>query len=103
MNARHTPGPWAVYPSNGGDPIIGPAATDDGRFAIARAYFPNYSPDGIVAARREVDANARLIAAAPELLAACEQAEYWLAHDDGSAEPVEMLRVLRAALAKVQP
>jgi len=45
---------------------------------------------------------AALIAAAPELLALCEAAEFWLSESkpgDG-VTPDEMLRELRAALAK---
>ena len=45
----------------------------------------------------EVIANARLIAAAPELLEACKKAEGWLS-GWASAEPY--IDVLRAAIAK---
>lgn len=84
MTASNTPGPWVADD----DTIKGARA--DGYPLVAQLIHGTAS-------------DARLIAAAPDLLEACEQAEYWLAHDDGSAEPVEMLRVLRAALAKVQP
>lgn len=42
------------------------------------------------------------IAAVPDLLEACEQAEHWLSQSDRSIDPEEMLRVLRAAIAKAQ-
>ena len=48
-------------------------------------------------------ANGRLCAAAPELLEACEQAEFWLSDEDAygvNTKPNEILRVLRAAIAK---
>ncbi len=68
--------------------------------ATERAAHPIYGgciTDG------EALANARLIAAAPELLLACQQAEHWLAAElehPGDAKPDEILRVLRAAIAK---
>lgn len=68
MSAKHTPGPWKVW--HGGGP-------NDGYFTIgsdmehrggivAEYTVPAPRPDG------EVQANARLIAAAPDLLAACQ-------------------------------
>lgn len=64
----HTPGPWAVrehwadegsfevYPTRGGDP-------DFGKWS-ALAEIPEYGPDDAP----EAEANAHLIAAAPDLL-----------------------------------
>lgn len=70
--AKHTPGPWAT----------------DGRFIVqeveGRSFWPgqpfiadcaisgSYKPDGTTAA------NARLIAAAPDLLEACKRALPWV-------------------------
>ena len=95
MDIKHTPGPWAVFQND----------SDEERLDINSlhpsgkgAFFVAETIGGL--ADGEMEANARLIAAAPDLLQACEQAEHWLDHDDGSAEPAEMLRVLRAAIAK---
>jgi hypothetical protein len=57
--ARHTPGPW-TYPGGTGNLIGGPD-----RLRIADLGGLERSPD-------ERQANARLIAAAPDLLAACK-------------------------------
>ena len=57
----HTPGPWAVYAGKGkhGERFIINETSD---FVAAAQDFNSYDRDD------EVDANARLIAAAPELL-----------------------------------
>jgi len=60
--ARHTPGPW-TYPGGTGNFVGGPD-----RLRIADLGGLERSPE-------ERQANARLIAAAPDLLAACIQAE----------------------------
>lgn len=59
MNAKHTPGPWMQAPLSPTDVIA------DDRLMIAMA---REGMNGI--AREQAAANARLIAAAPELLAA---------------------------------
>ena len=58
--SKHTPGPW--FATKGRDVMAGDRV-------ICTAYVPNDSGD-----RDEAQANARLIAAAPALLAALEQA-----------------------------
>jgi hypothetical protein len=57
--ARHTPGPW-TYPGGTGNLIGGPD-----RLRVADLGGLERSPD-------ERQANARLISAAPDLLAACK-------------------------------
>ena len=66
--SAHTPGPWAVT-TVGSCHGIHPAASDNERDDICRITPHNYHPDGWPAAKGEAEANARLIAAAPELLA----------------------------------
>lgn len=63
--SKHTPGPWAVMPPLGpGDMAVQSAHVNaGGNFYVA--VLPN-SP------HEESDANAHLIAAAPDLLAACK-------------------------------
>ena len=55
----HTPGPWIIHP--------------DGDLVTAK-FDPQYGSDGVawVIKRPEYKANARLIAAAPQLLEACK-------------------------------
>lgn len=75
--AEHTPGPWAVLPEECDKPYIRVRGTRlGGRYKIANVLTPVYegAPD------READetrANARLIAAAPDL-AQRTAAVYWL-------------------------
>lgn len=58
---EHTPGPWKID----GTYIVNPLGdTPKGHYSIAECSFHN-------GARAECDANARLIASAPDLLAAC--------------------------------
>ena len=70
--SKHTPGPWAVNPQTRGDADISVYAIlgSGNPHWIARAYGggPLAPPSPVTAA------NARLIAAGPDLLAACEAA-----------------------------
>lgn len=66
--SKHTPGPWKIVKSKFGDLSI----------------------------KSEVEANARLIAAAPELLEACKRA---FDQTDKDARPADW-EMLRAAIAK---
>ena len=64
-NAKHTPGPWHVGDRN---MLLGTYIRDENGFCVAVANTPNNER------ARYIDeaANSRLIAAAPELLAALE-------------------------------
>lgn len=90
---KHTPGPWKVKQGLGAPDIVSKERL------VARALYHMGSED------REVDSNARLIAAAPELLAACEAAHDWLTQFCEHAPIVfggetELAEQLLAALAK---
>ena len=89
----HTSGPWAVT-TVGSCHGIHPAASDNERDDICRITPHNYHPDGWPAAKGEAEANARLIAAAPELLAALEVIAL------GNTDPDQMVEIARAAIAK---
>lgn len=101
----HTPGPWRVEvgkdnlngstddPVYGG--IYGGVTRDDSMgWAIARVWsdYPNY------------EADARLIAAAPDLLDACERAERLFDSEplSFSAEHISELAAIREALRKAK-
>jgi hypothetical protein len=68
MSAAHTPGPWAFYtePQPNGCPIVGTR----GLMVAMLAHSINYDDQ-----RETALANARLIAAAPRLLAALQMAK----------------------------
>lgn len=70
----HTPGPWVVHES-GGFCYIRPADHEPGVMAVAQVCKrPNY----------EQKPNARLISAAPEMLAALERLQAILCDPDGN-------------------
>lgn len=90
MGASHTPGPWASVQSNGVK--NGVIAVDDDandQFYIGKMSGP------------DAEANARLIATAPELLEALEEAVQWDSHDSEGV-PAVWLEKARAALAKAR-
>lgn len=103
-----TPGPWTILT------VAGPVPADqrndraimDGDGQIIAEAFHRVGPDDWA----PVEANARLIAAAPDLLAAAELAYKYLAADpptdDAAGDAWECwsasLIVLRAAIAKAQ-
>ena len=81
--SKHTPGPWGVTRLQGVEYVT----IDGGRVSVAR-----------VSALKTGEANARLIAAAPELLAALELA--LIAIDEDAAPKVAGMA--RAAIAKAR-
>lgn len=102
MTTQHTPGPWAVT-TVGSCHGIHPAASDNERDDICRVAPHNYHPNGWQAAKGEAEANARLIAAAPDLLAALE---WWIVQmqndscDDMGKLLDDMTDKARAAITK---
>lgn len=72
---KHTKGPWKILPEDHDKPYIRIRGTQLGmRWKIANVLIPNDTwPEYDVI---ETRANATLIAAAPELLAACRKALY---------------------------
>ena len=92
----HTPGPWAI-----GDWHEAPV--------VAMPLLFNARSDTVVVAPREplpeeVAANLRLIAAAPELLAACEAALEYAPHGEmcNAGECHCWQRFMRAAVSKAK-
>lgn len=87
--AKFTPGPWCLFPIETG-------------WIVNQVGAPGYvcTLPSVSHRAAECAANARLIAAAPDLLEACKQAEAWLS-GWASAEPY--LSIIRAAIAKAAP
>src|SRR5690606_804850 len=93
MTTKHTPGPWAVRY----DYVVQAPSFDDGRLA------PVAQPYGVNSDGTDLFANARLIAAAPELLAALTEAEVFMAGFEGDElqDGIDAkLQQARAAIAK---
>lgn len=94
--SKHTPGPWSAEPDAiGGDTAVVEALSKDRRY-VRREICHVLLDDSDQKSRNLDKANLLLIAAAPDLLAACENALEWLACD----EPEEAIVVIRAAIAK---
>lgn len=116
MSAAHTPGPWTKAERLNGPwwhissgHTIGGEQCKSGRQAVASVH--GESKSGSVAYAEMFEANARLIAAAPELLHALEVAEQFMAiASDWNIDEAEIngemrstyewLDVVRAAIAK---
>lgn len=94
----HTPGPWA-YDADSKEVFASAEQYGCGWIALVEG---NDSDDQPLAAEMQA-ANARLIAAAPELLAALKEL---VDYDDGSNEPgefgYEILQRCKAAIAKAE-
>lgn len=95
----HTPGPWTTsYMGNGEWEVVanGPDRDDVAGICIVAGGLGTVLEDG---RDYESDANARLIAAAPELLAAAENViREW---EKGELEPAE-IRYLQRAVNKAK-
>ena len=92
--AKHTPGPWTVLPEELDRDYIRIRGTVlGGRYKIANVLHPsgrNLSKELQKREAEETRANARLIAAAPKLLEACEALldgldDYWITTAEGEA------------------
>lgn len=89
--SQHTPGPWRVMGGSGTDVAAGP-----------QGYLAYVSTGG--GRGRSLDearANARLIAAAPDLLDACEKARDFGSQGD-THEGLSVSEFIRAAIAKAR-
>jgi hypothetical protein len=96
--SKHTPGPWEIWNESGGfGGAIGIFAPDDKDVPVATTCA-NTTPKGMQRTRNgQTRANAQLIAAAPELLAACRDALQTF-EAIGKVAP----RSLAAAIAKAE-
>ena len=98
---KHTPGPWYVSQvglTNGGDR---PITTEDERICTVDCQTPFKRGEGWQSECDVREANARLIAAAPDLLAAGRL--LLRACDEGDADmAMDGYDLLRAAIAKAE-
>ena len=102
MSTKHTQGPWTVGAGSNKREILS-CGTGAGRVAHCLDEFDD-NPCGPKYGTGEVNANARLIAAAPDLLDACDEADTAFAVlNINSDEPLnpQARRALRDAWAKV--
>lgn len=90
--AKHTPGPWTVSVWHDGRDGTTPCIMASGA-TVAKIHVAPITPPP------EADANARLIAAAPELLAACKLA---LETVGDMTEAEQRRQIVRKAIAKAE-
>lgn len=88
--AKNTPGPWIVKQTSSGNPFVYEGATGK---TVAGVALVKKDCD-----REESEANARLIAASPELLAALEKIEYLA----GCIAEPKLQQIARIAIAKAR-
>ena len=95
MSALHTKGPWAVTERGGEITIQGPASE-------WLAVIPLAETAGFgVVCRSELRANARLIAAAPDMLEALRRALNFIENTESEmGETLECGELARAAIAR---
>jgi hypothetical protein len=99
---KHTPGPWAAKKGVGWY-VVRIAHSQDDNFAIAVGSNKTSLVDAPTGDDAEAEANARLIAAAPDLLEALEMLS-WLEQfcDDGDDDLEGARTAARAAIAKAR-
>ena len=105
MGSKHTPGPWNVYRKSDAAPNDLPWVAATGNRVLAFVAYESILKDDLARA----DANARLIAAAPDLLETLklfvsEYVELVESGDAGfwDAETEEKVKQARAAIAKAE-
>ena len=101
MNNRHTPGPWAVKGKAPG-PVVYAEGRREHICVVQHDLDQPYQMAKETYAQAEADA--RVIAAAPDMLAACEEVAEIIHHRAGTGDP-DLHRaneILRAAIAKAK-
>lgn len=94
MAAQHTPGPWSVVPYGDGDSL----AVHDARGDWRVCFMATPGDSGDMAG---IEANARLIAAAPELLALAYQYRDDLRYPPAPDSKERRLAAIDAVLTKI--
>ena len=103
-HATHTPGPWVVSKVIKHGARCYRTIRREGKFKLAEVFAFNECATGTKEGKAEDEANARLIAAAPDLLAQCKEFEKCLTHLINSGDSGADLErdKLREILAKVE-
>lgn len=87
----HTPGPWTAITGRNGlpnGPVFAPTPAGARQVALACGDAPSHQPESAGATVEIMSANARLIAAAPDMLRVLTAAEHALrAYQFGNVDP----------------
>ena len=98
--SAHTPGPWSIW-NFSDDPRHVAVGPDAGGLAIADVVACNAHGCYTAETESRGQANARLIAAAPDLLAALQMVDrIWSNDQTANLDPESPLAIVRAAIAK---
>ena len=97
QQAQHTPGPWEFSTHYDHPKDYAITAPDGQTVAIALRVFERNSMDGWTPLDKKTEANARLIAAAPDLLAACKNIQ-----DNFDKNLTEPMRIINEAVVKAE-
>lgn len=107
-HATHTPGPWVISKVIKHGARCYRTIRQEGKFKLAEVFAFNECATGTKEGKAEDAANARLIAAAPDLLAQCKEFEKCLTYYHGTNENTAISALanenrdkLREVLAKV--
>lgn len=101
MELKHTPGPWFTEDDDwtkGGDALI-TCESREGMISVAKVEGGGSESGYDSEFARQQSANAKLIAAAPELMEALQELVFLYEHDEGCRELTEYKRA-KAAIAK---
>lgn len=101
---KHTPGPWRSFVNDSGGrwsgwPLSVVADHDEGKVVVRTGGQWPYEWDEDIS-QQEAVANARLIAASPDLLSALREVEYALVNSGRDADHDGLVARARAAIAK---
>jgi len=102
---KHTPGPWTAKPTQEGDWQIDTGPDQDLNLTLWSAMAVIHGCDGDPElGLKKAEANARLMAAAPDLLEALEELFHLIddAYDGERLFTLNLQRKVRAAIAKAK-
>ena len=100
---KHTPGPWELGHELGyGFSVAHDVAPNCGRLLVVAVCAEQAPMLGNEITREIAKANARLIAAAPQLLEACKAANLRLLQQKSTVEDADILDLLQAAITKAE-
>ena len=103
-HASHTPGPWVISSVIKHGARCYRTIRQEGRFKLAEVFAFNECATGTEEGKAEDHANARLIAAAPEMYEMCKLLEECMEFIDGGDgyDASDELAKVREVLAKVE-
>jgi hypothetical protein len=104
MQSPFTPGPWGVLPYSEGDDVIqiisGEPTYKGG--TVSATWVAELDASSLEGGPGENEANARLIAAAPDMLAALNAIRVWMKNHDRSEHEQKIYDAIRVVIARAE-